>query len=38
MVSLDVKHGFTIRSEEDFNIGNGFFMNDYVMELEIEKA
>ncbi|MEN9973300.1 MAG: hypothetical protein RIS20_1647 [Bacteroidota bacterium] len=27
--------GFTIRSEEDFDIGNGFFMNDYVMELKV---
>jgi ribosomal protein S18 acetylase RimI-like enzyme len=32
------KLGFTIRSEEDFDIGNGFFMNDYVMELALEKA
>jgi ribosomal protein S18 acetylase RimI-like enzyme len=29
------KLGFTIRSEEDFDIGNGFFMNDYVMELNV---
>jgi ribosomal protein S18 acetylase RimI-like enzyme len=29
------KLGFTIRSEEDFDIGNGFFMNDYVMELAL---
>jgi ribosomal protein S18 acetylase RimI-like enzyme len=29
------KLGFTIRSEEDFDIGNGFFMNDYVMELKV---
>lgn len=26
------KIGFTIIQEADFNIGNGFFMNDYVME------
>jgi ribosomal protein S18 acetylase RimI-like enzyme len=32
------KLGFTIRSEEDFDIGNGFFMNDYVMELALEKT
>lgn len=29
------KLGFTIRKEEDFDIGNGFFMNDYVMELKV---
>jgi ribosomal protein S18 acetylase RimI-like enzyme len=32
------KLGFTIRSEEDFDIGNGFFMNDYVMELKVEEV
>ena len=32
------KLGFSIRSEEKFDIGNGFFMNDYVMELALEKA
>ena len=26
------KNGFTIIQEADFDIGNGFFMNDYVME------
>ncbi|MEO5594155.1 MAG: GNAT family N-acetyltransferase [Chitinophagaceae bacterium] len=26
------KFGFTIIKEEDIDIGNGFFMNDYVME------
>lgn len=26
-----LKHGFTILYEADFEIGNGFFMNDYVM-------
>src|SRR5690606_12094869 len=26
------KFGFTIREEAIFNIGNGFFMDDYVME------
>lgn len=30
------KLGFTIRSEEDFDIGNGFYMNDYIMELSLE--
>jgi ribosomal protein S18 acetylase RimI-like enzyme len=29
------KLGFTIRSEEDFDIGNGYFMNDYIMELPL---
>jgi ribosomal protein S18 acetylase RimI-like enzyme len=32
------KLGFIIRKEEKFDIGHGFFMDDYVMELEIEKA
>ena len=25
--------GFTIAAEEDIDIGNGYFMNDYIMEL-----
>jgi len=29
------KIGFKIKETVDVNIGNGFFMNDYVMELEI---
>ncbi|MBB2146366.1 GNAT family N-acetyltransferase [Pedobacter sp. LMG 31464] len=29
------KAGFKIKETVDVNIGNGFFMNDYVMELEI---
>jgi ribosomal protein S18 acetylase RimI-like enzyme len=29
------KHGFTVIQEADFDIGNGFFMNDYVMELSL---
>jgi GNAT superfamily N-acetyltransferase len=29
------KIGFTIKEEKDFDIGNGYFMNDYVMELEL---
>jgi ribosomal protein S18 acetylase RimI-like enzyme len=28
------KLGFKIINEEDIDIGNGFYMNDYVMELE----
>jgi len=30
------KIGFTIREEKDFDIGNGYFMNDYVMELKFD--
>lgn len=29
------KHGFSVIREEDIDIGNGFFMNDYVMELQL---
>ena len=29
------KMGFTITCEEDTDIGNGFFMNDYVMERKV---
>lgn len=29
------KQGFKIISEEDIDIGSGYFMNDYVMELKI---
>lgn len=29
------KIGFKIKETVDVNIGNGFFMNDYVMEIEI---
>ncbi|MFM6934310.1 MAG: GNAT family N-acetyltransferase [Flavobacteriales bacterium] len=29
------KLGFTIRKEEKFDIGNGYFMDDYVMELKL---
>ncbi len=29
------KLGFTVLYEADFDIGNGFFMNDYVMEKKI---
>ena len=29
------KIGFKIKEEKDFDIGNGYFMNDYVMELEL---
>lgn len=26
------KHGFTVLREEDIDIGNGYYMNDYVMQ------
>ena len=29
------KQGFKIIREEDIDIGEGFFMNDYVMELKL---
>lgn len=31
------KSGFTILSEEDINIGSGYFMNDFVLVKKIEK-
>ena len=30
-----IKGGFKIKETVDVNIGNGFFMNDYIMELKI---
>lgn len=30
------KYGFRILYEEDIDIGNGYFMNDYVMEYKVE--
>jgi ribosomal protein S18 acetylase RimI-like enzyme len=29
------KLGFEVVDEQDFDIGNGYFMNDYVMQLEV---
>jgi GNAT superfamily N-acetyltransferase len=29
------KIGFTIKEEKDFDIGNGYFMNDFVMEYRL---
>ena len=29
------KNGFAITRQEDINIGNGFFMNDYIMEKDL---
>lgn len=31
-INFYFKHGFKIKSVDDFDIGNGFFMNDFVME------
>lgn len=30
-INFYFKHGFTIQSVEDFDIGEGYFMNDFVM-------
>ena len=30
------KYGFTVHSEEDIDIGEGYFMNDYVMRLTLQ--
>ena len=30
--------GFSIVGEQDIDIGNGYFMNDYVMELELDRS
>lgn len=30
------KYGFNLAGEEDIAIGEGFFMNDYIMELDID--
>lgn len=35
-VTFYIKHGFTIFKEEDFDIGNGYNMNDYIMKKEIK--
>ena len=32
------KQGFTVTKEEDIEIGNGYKMNDYVMEKPVTKA
>lgn len=34
-VDFYLKYGFEITKEEDINIGNGYFMNDFVMELKL---
>ena len=35
-LSFYEKQGFTITGEEDIDIGKGYFMNDYVMELAFD--
>jgi ribosomal protein S18 acetylase RimI-like enzyme len=35
-VSFYQKLGFTILKEEDISIGNGYLMEDYVMQLEVK--
>jgi N-acetylglutamate synthase-like GNAT family acetyltransferase len=34
-VEFYLKKGFTIKEEIDLDVGNGFFMNDYVMRYEL---
>ena len=34
-VNFYLKNGFTIIKEEDFDIGNGFLMNDFIMKKKI---
>ncbi|MFM6948627.1 MAG: N-acetyltransferase family protein [Aquirufa sp.] len=34
-VDFYLKKGFKIKEEVDLDIGNGFFMNDYVMEVDL---
>jgi GNAT superfamily N-acetyltransferase len=36
-LSFYEKTGFTLFKEEDIDIGNGYFMNDYVLRLHVEK-
>jgi ribosomal protein S18 acetylase RimI-like enzyme len=32
------KLGFTVIKEDDIDIGNGYFMNDYVMKLQLSQV
>lgn len=32
------RYGFEIRGEEDIDIGNGYFMNDYILEYRLHPA
>ena len=34
-INFYLKHGFSITHEEDIDIGEGYFMNDYVMQMEV---
>lgn len=34
-ISFYEKYGFVIKSEANIDIGNGYFMNDYIMELSL---
>ncbi len=34
-INFYFKNGFRIKSVEDFDIGNGYFMNDFVMEKKL---
>ena len=34
-VEFYLKKGFKIKEKVDLDVGNGFFMNDYVMEIEV---
>lgn len=34
-INFYFKNGFKIKSVEDFDIGNGYFMNDFVMEKKL---
>jgi GNAT superfamily N-acetyltransferase len=35
-INFYFKNGFRIKSVEDFDIGNGYFMNDFVMEKKLD--
>lgn len=35
-INFYFKNGFRIKSVEDFDIGNGYFMNDFVMEKKLQ--
>lgn len=36
-IKFYLRTGFSIEKEEDVDIGNGYFMNDYVMQKELHK-
>ena len=37
-ISFYKKYGFDIIAEEDIDIGNGYYMNDYVMEKKLPNS